>query len=472
MGHSRIILSAAIAVLGIAWTAGRVIGGRRCAGFQSRHPADPGRQMLRLPRARFGHAEGRPAARHRRRALTSRRSCRAMPIRASSFAESRATTRKSGCRRPQSKKPPLTQGADRARSEVDQGGREVRAALGVHSAAATSRAASEADGLAAQRHRSLPAREARSAERRTRAGGRSGDARPPIVFRSDRPAADADAGATKFVKDTAPDAYEKLVDQLLASPAFGERMATWWFDLVRFADTVGYHGDQDHRITPYRDYVIKSFQRQSAVRPVHDRAIGRRLAAESDDVAARGHRLQPPAANDARRRCTGRRVSGDHAGRPRAEFLGNVDGGLDGLRAVPRSQVRSRTRRKIFTACRRSSPTSTTTARSRPSAATICRRSGRPRCWRGRCPSTKRCKRSTPRSRARRSCARRSDQRGLGEASRRADQAQEGAARARSAVRADDDHEGGDAARDSHPAARQLDGQVRQGRPAARAALS
>jgi hypothetical protein len=46
---------------------------------------------------------------------------------------------------------------------------------------------------------------------------------------------------------------------LLASPAFGERMATWWFDLVRFADTVGYHGDQDHYITPYRDYVIKSF---------------------------------------------------------------------------------------------------------------------------------------------------------------------------------------------------------------------
>jgi hypothetical protein len=36
-------------------------------------------------------------------------------------------------------------------------------------------------------------------------------------------------------------------------------MATWWFDLVRFASTVGYHGDQEHRITPYRDYVIKSF---------------------------------------------------------------------------------------------------------------------------------------------------------------------------------------------------------------------
>ncbi|MGD9634513.1 MAG: PSD1 and planctomycete cytochrome C domain-containing protein [Pirellulales bacterium] len=63
----------------------------------------------------------------------------------------------------------------------------------------------------------------------------------------------------EFVLDNRPDAYEQLVDRLLASPAYGERLATWWFDLVRFADTVGYHGDQGHRITPYRDYVIKSF---------------------------------------------------------------------------------------------------------------------------------------------------------------------------------------------------------------------
>jgi hypothetical protein len=62
-----------------------------------------------------------------------------------------------------------------------------------------------------------------------------------------------------FVADQRPDAYERLVDELLVSPRFGERMASWWFDLVRFANTVGYHGDQSHRITPYRDYVIKSF---------------------------------------------------------------------------------------------------------------------------------------------------------------------------------------------------------------------
>ncbi len=67
------------------------------------------------------------------------------------------------------------------------------------------------------------------------------------------------AEVEEFVLDNRPDAYEQLVDKLLASPAYGERMASWWFDLVRFADTVGYHGDQEHRITPYRDYVIKSF---------------------------------------------------------------------------------------------------------------------------------------------------------------------------------------------------------------------
>jgi Protein of unknown function (DUF1553)/Protein of unknown function (DUF1549)/Planctomycete cytochrome C len=67
------------------------------------------------------------------------------------------------------------------------------------------------------------------------------------------------AEVDEFLKDGRPDAYEQLVNRLLASPRFGERMATWWFDLVRFATTVGFHGDQDHRITPYRDYVIKSF---------------------------------------------------------------------------------------------------------------------------------------------------------------------------------------------------------------------
>ena len=53
--------------------------------------------------------------------------------------------------------------------------------------------------------------------------------------------------------------YAVLVDQLLESPHYGERMAIPWLDLVRYADTVGYHGDQPMSVSPYRDYVIDAF---------------------------------------------------------------------------------------------------------------------------------------------------------------------------------------------------------------------
>ncbi len=62
-----------------------------------------------------------------------------------------------------------------------------------------------------------------------------------------------------FVADTSPQAYDKAVDRLLASPHYGERMAVPWLDVVRFADTVGYHGDQNVNVFPYRDYVINAF---------------------------------------------------------------------------------------------------------------------------------------------------------------------------------------------------------------------
>ncbi len=62
-----------------------------------------------------------------------------------------------------------------------------------------------------------------------------------------------------FLADNRPDAYERQVDRLLASPHYGERMAVPWLDLVRFADTVGYHGDQNANVFPYRDYVINAF---------------------------------------------------------------------------------------------------------------------------------------------------------------------------------------------------------------------
>lgn len=67
------------------------------------------------------------------------------------------------------------------------------------------------------------------------------------------------AEMAEFMTDDSQDAYIKQVDRLLLSPRYGERMTVWWMDVARFTDTVGYHGDQNQRIFPYRDYVINAF---------------------------------------------------------------------------------------------------------------------------------------------------------------------------------------------------------------------
>lgn len=62
-----------------------------------------------------------------------------------------------------------------------------------------------------------------------------------------------------FLNDPSPQAYESLVDRLLESPHYGEHMARYWLDLVRFADTNGLHHDHYREMTPYRDWVIRAF---------------------------------------------------------------------------------------------------------------------------------------------------------------------------------------------------------------------
>ncbi len=62
-----------------------------------------------------------------------------------------------------------------------------------------------------------------------------------------------------FLADTSSDAYERLVDRLLAKPQYGEHMTKYWLDLVRFADTNGIHHDHYREMTPYRDWVIRAF---------------------------------------------------------------------------------------------------------------------------------------------------------------------------------------------------------------------
>jgi hypothetical protein len=66
--------------------------------------------------------------------------------------------------------------------------------------------------------------------------------------------------ADAFLNDHWPDAYEKLVDRLLASPAYAEMRAMHWLDAVRFADTAGFHGDNIWPTWPYRDYVLRAFR--------------------------------------------------------------------------------------------------------------------------------------------------------------------------------------------------------------------
>ncbi|HET6246784.1 MAG TPA: DUF1549 domain-containing protein [Tepidisphaeraceae bacterium] len=66
------------------------------------------------------------------------------------------------------------------------------------------------------------------------------------------------AEADAFANDPSPDAYEKLVDRLLASPQYGERWARRWLDLARYSDTNGYEKDRPRSIWPYRDWIINS----------------------------------------------------------------------------------------------------------------------------------------------------------------------------------------------------------------------
>ena len=68
------------------------------------------------------------------------------------------------------------------------------------------------------------------------------------------------AAVSLFLADTGPDAYEKAVDRLLASPAYGEKMAMGWLDAARFADTNGFNNDEDRTQWPWRDWVIAAFQ--------------------------------------------------------------------------------------------------------------------------------------------------------------------------------------------------------------------
>jgi hypothetical protein len=100
-----------------------------------------------------------------------------------------------------------------------------------------------------------------------------------------------------FLADSSPDAYEKQVERLLASPRYGERWASMWLDLARYADTKGYEKDMERPgVWPYRDWVIDAFNRNLS----YDRFVTTQLAGDlfpnatfEDRIATSFHRQTP-----------------------------------------------------------------------------------------------------------------------------------------------------------------------------------
>lgn len=95
------------------------------------------------------------------------------------------------------------------------------------------------------------------------------------------------AETAAFVADKSSDAYEKVVDRLLASPRYGERMAAEWLDIARYADTHGYQMDRPRAMWPYRDWVIAAFNRNLP----YDKFITEQLAGDLLPDATRDQRL-------------------------------------------------------------------------------------------------------------------------------------------------------------------------------------
>jgi hypothetical protein len=99
-----------------------------------------------------------------------------------------------------------------------------------------------------------------------------------------------------FLADQTPTAYEKVVDRLLRSESYGERMAADWLDVARYSDTFGYQVDRDRYVWPWRDWVVRAFNENMP----YDRFITEQLAgdllpnATSDQILATTfNRLHP-----------------------------------------------------------------------------------------------------------------------------------------------------------------------------------
>ena len=167
-------------------------------------------------------------------------------------------------RRPGRQMPPPDRGTTLTEREIErlerwiEEGAAVGAALGVHPPVAASLPAVQKRGRAARNEVDrfvLAGMRRRLAPRRRRPG----DAHPPRWPSISPGLPPTPEEIDAFLADHSPDAYEKLVDRLLASPAYGERMAADWLDVARYADTHGFQIDGERDMWPWRDWVIDAF---------------------------------------------------------------------------------------------------------------------------------------------------------------------------------------------------------------------
>ena len=172
--------------------------------------------------------------------------------------------------------------------------------------------------------------------------GRPRHADPPAVLRPDRPAADAGGGATRSSTTSRRTPTRSSSTGCSPRPHYGERMAVYWLDLVRYADTIGYHSDNPRTSGPYRDYVINVVQRRTS-RSTSSRSSSSpatccpNATIEQKVASAYNRLLQTTEEGGAQ----AKEYDGEVRRRPRAQRRRRVWlGADDGLRRVPRPQVR------------------------------------------------------------------------------------------------------------------------------------
>ena len=154
-----------------------------------------------------------------------------------------------------------------------------------------------------------------------------------------------------------PDAYERLVDRLLASPHYGERWGRHWLDLARYADSNGYTRDFGRQIWKYRDWVIDAINRDLPFDQFTIEQIAGDMLPEATRGATRRDRLSPQHADQRRRRHRPGAVPRRGGGRSREHDRLGVAGPDGRLRPLPLRTSTTRSRRSSSTS---SSPCSTT----------------------------------------------------------------------------------------------------------------